>query len=80
MSRQTDRTATAPDAQTNTEPMLWHGYEAGLPPEKCHLFDYLGGHYIWECGAMSTVPMSEWTRELREQAYRRHGAPYAPRG
>ncbi len=79
MSQQTDRTATAPDAQIKPESILWYGYKQ-QQPEKCHLFDYFGGHYVWECGALSTVPMSEWTRDMRERAYRRYGVSYTPRG
>ena len=65
MSQQTGPTAATPDIQSKPEPMLWYGYEHGLPPEKCGLFKYLGGHYIWECGALSKMPMNEWTAHLR---------------
>lgn len=35
------------------------------PPERCGLREFLGCD-IWECGALSTIPQSEWTAHLRK--------------
>ncbi|MFA7309590.1 MAG: hypothetical protein WC050_01660 [Candidatus Paceibacterota bacterium] len=73
MSQKTDGAATAPDTKSKPESGLWYGYKQE-PPEVCGLFDYLGGRYIWECGALSRTPMHEWTAHLRERRLRIFGA------